>query len=98
VPPAHYPFLHPADPTEPRGELPDPVALTPSGRSPVAAHFTASEAGQARNEQSLEPVDGAVRTAICVEPRDGRLCVFMPPTERVEDYLEVVAAAEASAR
>ncbi len=98
VPPAQYPFLHPADPTEPRGQLPDPAALTPSGRAPVAAHFTASEAGQARNEQSLEPVDGAVRTAICVEPRDGRLCVFMPPTERLEDYLELVAAAESAAR
>jgi uncharacterized protein (DUF2126 family) len=39
-----------------------------------------------------------VRTAISVEPRDGRLCVFMPPTVSVEDYLDLLLAAEAAAK
>src|SRR5207244_1127982 len=37
------------------------------------------------------------RSAMCAEPRNGVLYVFMPPLERLEDYLEAVAAVEASA-
>jgi uncharacterized protein (DUF2126 family) len=38
-----------------------------------------------------------IRTAICVEPREGRLHVFMPPVNRTEDYLDLLAAIEATA-
>jgi len=38
-----------------------------------------------------------VRTALCVEPRDGILHVYMPPIRLIEDYLALAAAVEASA-
>ncbi len=37
------------------------------------------------------------RTAMCAEPRNGVLYIFMPPTRRLESYLELVAAVEATA-
>jgi len=38
-----------------------------------------------------------VRTALCAEPRDGVLHVFMPPVTHLEHWLDLVAAIEATA-
>ena len=98
VPPASFPYVVDADPTAPREPLPERKAL--SGHAQQVASFAAAEPtqpGQERIEQKLGDIDGAVRTALTVEARDGRLCLFMPPVERLEDYLALVAAAEAAA-
>ncbi|MBI3821494.1 MAG: transglutaminase family protein [Planctomycetes bacterium] len=42
--------------------------------------------------------DSTIRTALCVEPRGGRLYVFMPPQRDAEDYIDLVAAVEATAK
>jgi uncharacterized protein (DUF2126 family) len=90
VPPAHYPYLHVRDTTEPREPLPD-YREQRVERMAEAESF----AGQDRVEQKI--IQGAVRTAITVEPRNGHLAVFIPPTEALEDYLELIAEVEATA-
>ncbi|AEH86519.1 DUF2126 domain-containing protein [Mesorhizobium opportunistum] len=110
VPPAQFPYIVPVDPSLPRGPLPTREAMLPGpapaelegademARRQQAASFTAATGQQDRVEQEITEIGGAVRTALSVEPRDGRLCVFMPPVEALEDYLELVAAAENAAK
>ena len=100
IPPAQYPYVHQMDPTIAREPLPDFSPRHDGGaiRPQPAAHFTAGTAGQDQIEQTLGDEDNATRTAMSVEPRDGRLCVFMPPVEKIDDYLELVAAAEIAAK
>ena len=38
-----------------------------------------------------------IRTALAVEARDGRVCVFLPPVVSAEDYVELAAAIEDAA-
>ncbi len=41
--------------------------------------------------------DHVVRTAICIEPRNGRLHVFFPPLTLLENYLELYSIVETTA-
>jgi uncharacterized protein (DUF2126 family) len=91
-----YPHVVPEDPMQPRGPLPPPGTLP--GREQPTTQFKADTTGaQQINEQVLDEIDSSVRTAITVEERDGHLSVFLPPVSALEDYLELVAAAEAAA-
>ena len=85
-PPDEYPYIVEQDPLEPRDAL--PVYDGAAQSAGAAPH-------QEVQEQQLK--GGGVRTAMSIEMRDGVLCVFMPPVERLEDYLELVAAVEATA-
>ena len=87
-----YPYVVPSDPFAEHTELPDPDAR----RQPFLRGQEIPAADrQSLMEQSL--TDGKARVALTVEPRDGRLCVFMPPTETLEDYLDLLAAVEDAA-
>ncbi len=91
IPASDYPYLHPQDPLEQRQDLPDHRQLQEIYVTPQS-----SVAQQDIREQIA--IDGAVRTALAVEAREGKLCIFMPPVERLEDYLELVYAAELTAK
>jgi uncharacterized protein (DUF2126 family) len=81
LPLASLPRVEPAD--YPYVMPPDPMTDAPPLPDPAEA---APPAG-----------DAITRTALVIEPRDGRLNVFMPPTEVAADYLAVVAAVEQAA-
>jgi uncharacterized protein (DUF2126 family)/transglutaminase-like putative cysteine protease len=53
------------------------------------------------NEQRLDDEDEQytelIHTAICVEPRDGHLYVFLPPLTHLEHYLDLVHSIEKTA-
>ncbi|MFI5308577.1 MAG: DUF2126 domain-containing protein, partial [Polyangiales bacterium] len=45
-----------------------------------------------------ESARGVVRTALCIEPRDGMLHVFLPPLTELEAFVALVAAIECVAK
>ena len=106
-PASEIPHLYPADPLIPPEPLPEPPYRQQSyiaGEPEASSLRGITERAQAslpvnQRERTDETVPGhLVRTALCVEPRAGRLHVFMPPVEHLEDYLDLVAAIERTAR
>jgi len=105
IPASQYPHVIPYDPMR----QVDPLEDADIRRQPfLQAPITEQEKRRRERQQKLiaerdqpEPArrgaylqGGNVRTALAVEPRDGFLCVFMPPTSGVEDYLEIITAVE----
>ncbi len=90
IAPINYPSVEPADPMAPRSPLPDRTTLQQQRRA-VTLQSPATPLNAA------DEVIAAVRTALVVEPRDGHLCVFLPPVADAEDYSALVAALETTA-
>jgi uncharacterized protein (DUF2126 family)/transglutaminase-like putative cysteine protease len=91
-----YPHVVPADPLQPTPPLP-PAGTLPDRLQPTVGFKADPTETQQINEQVLDEIDATVRTAVTVELRDGHLSVFLPPVATLEDYLELVAAAEDAA-
>ena len=92
VAPINYPRVEPVDPFAERGPLPDRQTL--QQRRHAAALDVSAESATAATSND---VVGSVRTALVVEPREGHLCVFLPPLADAEDYAAMVAAIEETA-
>ena len=97
------------DPYAPRSPLPRAIALpgAPTGRHGATprlqdrAETPASETGEEdlafRRPERLKSARDIVRSALCVEPRGGQLKIFLPPLQRLEPFVELIAAIEQTA-
>jgi uncharacterized protein (DUF2126 family) len=106
-----YPRIFPPDPTAVHSPLATDAEtrfqLARTGRADettTGADRVDGKAGSAKNywfdpaPSLFESAPWVTRTAMCAEPRNGVLYVFMPPVESLEDYLQLVAAVEATAQ
>ena len=97
-----YPYLNERDPTEARPALPTREELQKNYRQTSYSWSQLPSEAQkiqttARLPKSGESAAWIVRTAFCVEARNGKLHVFMPPVATLEDYLELITAVEDTA-
>ncbi len=108
VPKSDYPYIHPRVTTDPREPLADfrqqhPIAAQEDRERETAqapaqrAERVAGPDGAQQEIVEQEIVEGAVRTALTVEPQGSYLSVFIPPVEAMEDFLELVTEIEATA-
>jgi uncharacterized protein (DUF2126 family) len=91
LPPMAVPHVVTDDPFLERGDLPDPDAF-------LQVYRRVGDNPYRQPIPLVQDIEGAsVRTALAVELREGKLCVFMPPLGALDDYLELLTAVEAAA-
>jgi len=86
-------WIYERDPLLARPPLTRIVAQAPNARPPGT---NGVHHGRAREQREIDP--SLVRTALCVEVREGILHVFLPPVGFLEEWLALVEAVEDVAR
>ncbi len=103
-----YPWIIPNDPMAPLAPLPDPAATRQAflptgvpgtlGRPPSEVQSSRGTPSDAHRAPQLnESAAWLIRTALCIEPRNGRLHVFIPPVRDSTTYLDLISRIEAAA-
>ena len=105
--PVEYPHVIPSDPFAEHEPLNDTGDVPPRAhnvrgdiadqKSPPIAPETIVMQRQWAASASHMLAAIPVRTALAVEVRDGQLCIFMPPVETLNDYLDLIATIEPTA-
>ena len=90
LPALAYPHVLPRDPFAEGPPLPERKTIMQRRRTVTLEAPPAPAVGPSE-------IAGSVRTALAIEPRDGKVCVFMPPMSDAEDYAALVAAIEETA-
>jgi uncharacterized protein (DUF2126 family)/transglutaminase-like putative cysteine protease len=85
----------------PLASLGPPPEEEEAGEAPLPApdpRRAGEEAARVARRRRAGSRAATIRTALCVEPRDGTLLVFLPPLERAEDFLALLAAVDGARR
>jgi uncharacterized protein (DUF2126 family) len=93
---SEFPWVHPQDPTQPFPPLPPRAAsrVVMQDRSGKSDFLTDSNKREPRPQESAAWI---TRSALCIEPRNGRLHIFLPPVKSTVDFLDLVHAIEQTA-
>ncbi len=86
------------DPFGSRGELPaKPAHRADLFDSPVFSDDPAPWTDHSPQFSKGESAPWVSRPALCIQPREGRLFLFLPPVEFIADYLDLITAIEDTA-
>ncbi len=82
----------PKPPLQARKDLP----TAPGYVQPIAPQDQSPPPKQSA-KKSPSYIKNMVRSALCIQPRDGKIHIFFPPTQSLENYVELIAAVENTA-